>query len=52
MSYKLKKMVDKLICDWSMDTGTALKEENLNDLVDRVSLFISGYFAGHKQYVN
>lgn len=29
--------IDKIVCQWSMDLGVALTEEQLNELVDRLS---------------
>lgn len=29
--------IDKIVCGWTMDMGVALTEEQLNELVDRLS---------------
>lgn len=29
--------IDKLVCQWSMDSGTVLSEKAFNDLVDRIA---------------
>jgi hypothetical protein len=31
------KDIDQVVCQWTMDTGTAVSESALNDLVDRIA---------------
>lgn len=28
--------IDKIVCEWTMDTGVSLTEQQLNELVDRI----------------
>lgn len=32
--------IDKIICEWSMDEGVALTEEQLNALVDKLAAIL------------
>lgn len=32
--------IDRIVCEWSMALGVALTEEQLNELVDRLSVAI------------
>jgi hypothetical protein len=47
MSEEIKKLTpeefDKIVCEWSMAKGVALTEEQINNLVDRLSILVLGY---------
>lgn len=34
---KTIKEIDEVVCQWSVDSGTAMTEEALNDLVDKIA---------------
>jgi hypothetical protein len=37
-----KAAIDKIVCDWSMDKGVALTEEQQISLVDRLAVWVLG----------
>jgi hypothetical protein len=46
METELKKItpaeIDKIVCQWSMDKGVALTEEQQISIVDRLSILVLG----------